>query len=503
MGIPAKRGSSRVFIIEGGARPDHEPQYKSCWVAGSADHSLGDSERIECPSPNSYNQWEEVGEIQGSDERPTGSLTGVYPIDRESDMRRIAQKRCEVDIQIHMGRCTDPRLFNDCEKAVIFEGGKLSNYSTTELGAISSGDQAKIDESSDFSGKRFYEALPITVVERGASTVVNPVVDVVICDNPSCGDCEEESDGCQTIYAVDDGATGSPGTAPDLLYSTDKAASWAAEDINSLASGEPATGVACLDKYVVVISNTSNSLHYKEKDDVGTAGGWTEETTGFVAACEPNNIWGVGNYAFIVADSGYVYGTSDPTNGVTVLDAGDAVTDDLYGVHALDEYFAVAVGDNGSVIFTNNKTNWDAAIGTPGDGTQDLKCVWIVSEKEWWVGGTADGSSDVLWYTLDGGVTWTAKDLRGTAWTTVYDIAFASNSVGRLVADKSGTPRAYIAETWNGGYDWVLLHRSGAGDIPATDLLYALSVCEHDVNFVVAVGLADDGSDGVILAGED
>ena len=51
---PAKTAYSRVFIIDGRAQPDHEPEFQSCMKAGSLDQSCGDIEKIECPDTTPY-----------------------------------------------------------------------------------------------------------------------------------------------------------------------------------------------------------------------------------------------------------------------------------------------------------------------------------------------------------------------------------------------------------------------------------------------------------------
>ena len=116
---PALKGESRVFLTEGGARADHTPAYMDCWRAGGIDLSVGDITRIECPSPDSYNEYVEVGEYQGTSERPTSNVQGRFARDSESTMLRLTKKRCNFDFQIHLGRCTDPRVFNDFQQAII------------------------------------------------------------------------------------------------------------------------------------------------------------------------------------------------------------------------------------------------------------------------------------------------------------------------------------------------------------------------------------------------
>jgi len=50
MSTPLQSAYSRVFIIDGGARPDHAPEFMSCMRAGSPDWGFGDITNIECPT---------------------------------------------------------------------------------------------------------------------------------------------------------------------------------------------------------------------------------------------------------------------------------------------------------------------------------------------------------------------------------------------------------------------------------------------------------------------
>ena len=190
MTLPTKGGSSRVFFIEGRARGDHVPSFKSCLAAGAASWSFGDVESIECPDPDQYNKWVEVGEIQAASDRPTISLTGHYELDKESDMLRIARTKCAIDVQIHFGVCTDPSDFLAFTKIDIYEQARISDWSTSDQGALQQADQSAVDETGNLSAKSIYTALPLGVAERGGDAVINLVVDVVLCDTPSCGDCE-------------------------------------------------------------------------------------------------------------------------------------------------------------------------------------------------------------------------------------------------------------------------------------------------------------------------
>jgi hypothetical protein len=499
---PGQTGFSRVFLIEGRARADHEPSYESCLMAGGVSQGFGDVEKIECPDPNRYGEFIEVGQIQGTIERATMTLSGRFAADLESTLLKLAKRRCSVDVQVHFGQCTDPSDFNEFTKALIIEDARLTNYDTEDLGTLSSDGSAVVGESTDISAKEIYEALQLSFAERAGDVVTNEVIDGVGCDRISCGDCDDESVGCQKWYFLTLSAGGSPGTPADVVFSIDGGANWYGHDIDTLGAAEDPDALACLGTYLVVVSEDSGSLHYATKDDILPTNDedWTEDATGFVAAGGPRDIWSTGTYAFIVGDNGYVYGTSDPTAGVTVLDAGVATSNDLTAVHALNDDFAVAVGNSGTIIKTETGDTWTAVTPTDVLFTQNWEAVWVKSEREWWVAGATVGGVGQVWYTLDGGSTWTQANIGGT-YTDFYDIAFASDSVAYLTGDVSG-PAGRILRTFSGGESWVVLPE-GIGNLPSNDRINAIAACEDDVNIVVGGGLADNGTDGIIVVGED
>lgn len=495
----AKTGFSRVFLIDGGARPDHPPAYQSCMKAGGVSKGWGDLTDIECPSLVQYDQFAKVDEIKGAEERASMDLMGRYLADVASELLRIGNQGCGADVQIHFGKCTDPTNFNTFTKAIVLEGAYLSNWSTDELGAMSSDERNPVSETGSISAPDVYEILQLTLTEVASSVVTNEVVDVTLCDQIACGECEEDSTGCQRVYAVTKQAGGSPGTPPDIVHTID-GATWYADDIDSLGAAEDPSAVDCVGDYVVVVSNDSGSAHYalkSEIDDVDYDETWTEIATGFVGA--PNDCHRAtgGRYLYVCGDSGYVYRTDDITAGVTALDAGVATTENLNAIFAFSDDFVVAVGNNGAVVYTEDGITWAAAASAPVGAGTNLNCVAVQSDLVWMV-GTSVGT---LYYTVDKAANWTAKGFPGSGAGVVYAIAFANASVGYL-AHATATPAGRILRTYDGGYSWSILPE-GSGTIPANDRINALAACIYDENWVVGVGLADDASDGVIVKGVD
>jgi len=502
-------GLSRVFLIEGQARRDHEPEYMSCGMAGGVSKSFGDTDDIECPDPDRYDNFIVMGELAGSDERATMTLTNRYAADVASRWMEVARRRCLVDVQIHFGICENPSLFNTFSKALILEAARINNYGTDDLGTLDSDGRAVVNETIDISYGDFYEVLQLTASEAAGSIVTNEVVDGVNCSTIQCGGvCAEDDIGCERQYFITKAAGGSPGTPADVVYTIDKGATWYAHDIDTLGAAEDPDGVACVGTSLVVVSNASNSLHYAPLADVEPWDdpAFAEVTTGFVVGGEPNDIWSVGNYAFVVGDGGYVYGTSDPAGGVTALDAGVATTLDLQAVHAIDSYFAVAVGNSGVIVHSSDQSTWGLVTPTNVLFTQNWQAVWVKNKFEWWICGATVAGVGQVWYTLDAGTTWYQvggdgfPSISGT-YAAFRDIQFPTDSIGYLCGD-TATPAGRIFRSYDGGHSWQILPE-GVTTLPANDRVNALASCSDDVNHLSAGGLADNGTDGYLVVLND
>lgn len=498
---PAVTGSSRVFIIDGRARPDHKPAYQSSMKAGSPSQAKGDITKIELPSANEFDKFDEVGIIRGADDRVTITLTGRYALDVKSEMLRLANKGCAIDLQVVFGQCTNPSDYNTFEKKVVIENAFITNWSSEDMGALASDERAKIDESIDVSGREIYELVEVSWASRAGDTVTNELLDAAICDTPSCGDCTDESDGCTKIFAISKAAGGSPSTPADVVFSLDSGLTWGAHDIDSMNTSDDPSGVDCVGSYIVVVSQASGSVHYALLSEFENDGDpdFTEVSTGVVAGGEPTAIDAdpAGQMAFVVGLGGYIYSTEDPTAGLTVLDAGVAHTDTYLDVSALNDEFAVAVGNSGIIALTENGTTWSAITTTPVGVGVNLNTVVVKSKDEWWV-GASNGSA---YYTLDQGANWTEKTFTGSGSGSVESIDIANDTV-MYMSHTTSANRGRILRSTNGGYDWVVMPE-GTGTLPLNDKINAVVACGHNPDIVYGVGLADDASDGFIVVGSD
>lgn len=497
---PILTSQSRVFLIEGRARADHKPTYESCMRMTGLSQGFGDIEKVECPDPYRYGAFIEVAQIKGATERVTTSIEGRFMLDVKSTLLELARKGCASDIQLHVGKCQDASNFETFSKAIVLEDALLTNYGTDDLGALQSGDNAAVNETADISATQVYEVTPITYGSKAGDIVLNEVIDVTICDTASCGDCEDSSSGCDKIYAITAGSGGSPSTVPDVLYSPDKGVTWYTHDINTLTGSKDPDRIACVGNYVVITSIDGAGLSYVLKSvfaDVYFTPVWTLVTAGYTNGY-PKCIYSDGNVAFIGGAGGYIYYVDDPTAAPTVLDAGTVFASTWNDIHGIGSEFVVLVGDNGSIAYSANGTTFAAPTTLPVSPGVTLTAVWVKSESEWWI-GTGTGH---VYYTLNGGVSWTEKAFSGSGAGAVYDIKFSTNSIG-YIAHASATPRGRILRTYNGGYTWNITPEVSGSTIPTNQRIDALAVCADDPNFVVGVGLGGSvGTDGIILVGE-
>lgn len=488
-----KAGESRVWFFPDGVGPGNSKQFLGCARIGDPTYNFGDMERIEAPDPDRFNEFVEVGAFQGTKERPTASVIQRFDRLDVSPILKAARKRCRVDIHVNIGKCKNPQDFNDFESKLVFKDGRFTSWSGENFGALGSDEQGASNETGEFSAEDILQLTRMSFGEQCEAEVAREIVAIVVCDAEECGECDDPSDGCEKLFAVQLGTGATPGTLPSVVYSSDGGATCASTDIDTMYSNETPSDAACVGPDLVIVS-LDGGMHIAPSADilVGTET-WIEPTAGFVAGNGGIAIWSVDvRHTWIVAENGYIYFTEDPRTGVVVQDPGVATIQDLQDVHAYDSETVVAVGTLNAVVRTQNGgLTWEAIAG-PAPGST-LNCVWMYDERTWMVGT----SLGVLYLTTDEGLTWT--DVSNTVPITIVEIdeiLFFDETVGYM-ALRDGAANGLIAVTRDGGQSWKILP-DPAGDIPENDRINMLAVCS-DPNVVWGGGLGANGTDGIIV----
>src|SRR3989337_2768850 len=187
---------SRVFLIEDRAGPANAPMYMGLSRAMAADWPQGDVTPVRVPDPDQYGQFIVIDEIRGAQGLPSLPLQTRYQRDA-SDLLRLVRKGCRLDVQVHMGRCRDPRDFNGgWDKGLVLEAARPTSWGTSELGALDVVEDAVVNEDTPFTGLDLYEVKRLALAGVGATEVVQEVVAINICDSKACGCYGIPTDGC-------------------------------------------------------------------------------------------------------------------------------------------------------------------------------------------------------------------------------------------------------------------------------------------------------------------
>ena len=484
----ARNDLARAWIFEDGVNNcDNNPMYAPCVSFDALTQDAGDRTRIECPDPYNYGKFIEVGTIPGEISRLTTTITSRMTRDSLSDFRRYFNQQCSLDIQLIYGLCERPNVYGQFDKILVFEEVFVTSFGTDALSALASGDRAEILETADISVGNFYEIVQLNYNVQGLvnAATLDPLIDGVVSDIQSCGvDCSNPSDGCEKLFVTD--AVGG------LLYTINAGDDWNTT-VTSFAGVGAGTvvGIDTLNSWLWSY-NDSGEIVYLSPEGVRN-GDTAKSVTGLTTAgLDQDAGW---EYGLVVGTAGFVGYLTNPALGFDVLP--DAVTaSDLVDVHigVYDENrdFALATGDAGAVIFSEDGINWSVSPTLPT--ANDLVTGYAKTPLNWIV-----ASATEAWCTSDCGTTWHEIAI-GCVVTDIHDIrrTAARNVLVMTADDADGNP--IILRSTDGGNNWVQAVNQGKGsavsNVPGNNVIVP---CDNDPNSYWLVG--NTGGNGSILHG--
>jgi len=490
----------RVFGTTNGVHPFRSPEYYALGKMGDPSQSKGDTTRITAPDPDNFNREVTVGTVPGTPERATFTISNRYTLAR-ARLLSIFRTGCGVDFYGAVGKCGNPQDFQrGWEKLLFFPDGQPSTHTIENAGAFGLDETSATNENLDLTAEEYWEFLRIGTSEILGALATGEILTIDVCDDESCGDCGDDSDGCQRVLATMSGIGATPGTQPMLIFSSDNGLTGDIQAITTMFSSENISGGHCIGGDLVLITDTGNEIHFTNVDEIFIGQNtWQQVDSGFVVGGEPLAIWSTDvNHTWIVGNGGFVYFTKNHKASVVVQDAGVATAQNLNDVYACSKNDVLAVGNNNAVILTRNGgETWDNLIG-PAVG-ENLSICWMIDADTWFV-GTGPGGSGVLYKTQDAGFTWVEQELPVANIGQFDRIKFASSAEGFLAYRTGGA--GGILRTLSAGNEWWTLPDNNVDTLPAADYFNDLAVCNKDSNTVFAGGLDDDGAAGLIVKGE-
>ncbi len=409
--------------------------------------------------------------------------------------KQLTPLKCPFNIYEVTGPCRDLSDFvrGWSDYVLIYSLGLVTDK---DLGTRTSWDaDDAMEDSLSLTLANIYPVGPLAFGQEAASQVDREVTDIVYGGRQSCGNCGPSDDGSQRIYAVTKSSGGSPGLPSEVVYTLDGGTSWNQTNITGIGAGEYAGAVEVVGSYLVVLG--SSAYYYAEIDtDTGAPGTFTKVTTGFEVAGVPRDLYVLSSReVYFCGDAGYLYKSTDITAGVTVVLDGSVYTDSLKRVSGTDESI-VTVGANGQIIYSNDRgATWVASNTIPTSST--LQAIDVKSSRIWWVGSI----NGYVFYTKDGGKSWSQLNFAGQGSGQVFDIVSATEEV-MYIARADATPTASILTTWDGGQDWTTA-APRIMNLPVFDRPNRIAIPPADpgiaANAVAVAGLAGNGTDGIVL----
>jgi photosystem II stability/assembly factor-like uncharacterized protein len=340
--------------------------------------------------------------------------------------------------------------------------------------------------------------------EVSGTSVTGKVVDATFGNNVRCANCGSPDDGTNLIYLLVDTAASSPYGTGVVKYSVDGGATFSELEVTGLTETEATKAIRVIGTKLVVLTDTA--IYFAEIDaDTGIPGTFSRTTTG-ISTGAPNDMYVVHpREIWVVGTAGYIYKSTDITSGLTVVNDGTVSSDALNRV-AVYGNTIVAVADGGDVVVSRNGGKTFSVTTSAPSTTDNITAVAITGESSFFVGT----NSGKLMYTDNAGKSWRERTFPGSgvASTTVEDVVVVTSEVIHLslTTGSEGSYSANLLTSWNGGADWVSPGSGRMINVPSFARASRIAVpwsAKTGVlaNTMLAVGLADDESDGIALLG--
>lgn len=450
---------------------------------------LGDLNPVYVKNPAVANQFLIARINRGAPE--LGEFTFLEYIKRttRSVLERIAKLDCPVVFAIKLDNCNRPDDPDVYESIFVVPDLRMS---ALEMGSMQTrdanepleytGTMSHTDAWDRFFGLRFQE--------EAEALILAEVLDVAYTDEVSCGNCAPFNGGCDVLFALTSANSGSPGLSSQIVVTRDGGVNYNKYDIASLG-GKSGSAMSIAGSKMVVVSEADGAHHVAPIADV-SAGQWSKVSTGYQVGGSPRCIIALQpSRVFIGGAGGYVYKSTDVDAGVEVVHDATLTTENANAIHGNGQVIMTAHDNNVILISSNDGETWSAITG-PSVG-QNLTAIWVNNANQFWVGDNAGQ----LWWTMDGGTTFTQKLLPDQSnLTAILDIKFGDfyNQWGAISVQKTATSEVYVTPYGGRKFYRTTPQIIQLGTLP--ERINKIALCGSD--HIAAAAKAAGSTDGVL-----
>jgi len=192
---------ARIFLRTSWCNTEKSYQYMPCVAIDSLSASREGFANIE--SYDNNGKYELLGVLNS--DKPSPFSTTLLKRDNNSyeDIFDIIYKTgCSFDMQIHIGECTRPDVFNSYSKALVMDDVICTSVSKTPLAVISSGERSVVENTLAISFNNYSTVLPVNYSYKLVQPPVGPFVDVASQSPDACPECLFGTKNCDTVLAL-------------------------------------------------------------------------------------------------------------------------------------------------------------------------------------------------------------------------------------------------------------------------------------------------------------
>lgn len=480
------------FKVEGVSQPDAAGGIDPIWM----------------PDARWAKKYDLVGTSASPPELPQGTL--IFAEKLGSIPKQLIDLGCFTLYEV-AGACAD---LSDLASGwgnnyvLIYENGRVS-------GAKDLGNRVPFADSDDMvqdsvpaTMEQVYPVGTLYFEQQDAAGIDREVVDVVYAPYSVCDACNPDAATKRAYRVTKSSGAGSPGLPGEVGWTNDGGVTWTEAAITGIGASEDPVAMDIVGDKLVIVSRTAGGAlqggYYWATINkyTGEPGTFTKVIAGFVPDYEPNDIYVLSANAFyLCGDHGYIYYGTDVTQGVSVLDAGEATSENLYRIDGSGDTI-VAAGTSSTVIVSQNLgATFVVTTTSISNVPLSITALAVKSATEWWVGTSTSGR---LYYTTNGGETWNQQIFSGYGTGDIKDIVWVTPSVGYF-AHNTSAPSGRIFATFNGGVNWYNGQSRIQNTIAANYYRRLAYPTAADVgraaNYLLAGGLANGGTDGVLALG--
>lgn len=457
--------------------PNTALQYFGCHAITGVTEPLGNNTLNYCPDPVQPGKYV----VSSKTKAPPGLVTFSVESKMYKLFDHLETIKCPFPMIAQVVDCAPKNEFWNWQRAFVFRNADIVQRGISNLLTMS--EENEVTMTADMEADELLRVAKLRIARDSSIAETVALNSVFSCDVDRCaGSCGAANEQCDTLYAVSDAIAGSASGKADVWIMSN--GTWTVAAADPFATGEHIMAGACfaLDaetRRILVFRGSTDAAAPAEvaySDDAGAT--WTTANMGSdngefvisphaVFALNQNNIWAG-------TDQGRIYFSNDGGATWTVQEDQGIHAAAWNWVFMLDDRNGIAGGAADVIATTSDGGEVWGQVNATGQGG-DITTGAMIDINNYWV-GTDDGE---LFFTTDGGVTWTQRTgFAGSGVGRVDSMVFLNEQVG-YVSMRNATPKSTILTTRTGGYSWEAVEtptNAGVNSIIACGLrlLYAV-----------------------------